>query len=190
MSSEHPPIEPPSHPTPREGAPAHKDGPIAPHTGAPSPDVLVVGAGYCGLEIIRRLRARGARLFATARDLDASRAAIEQAGASPLAWTAGQGAPAWPEALTRGPVDLVYTVHAIADDQGDVAAPVRELLDAMADIDLRAIVALSATSVYGDSDGGVVTADTPPTRPPRAADGASTWSAPSSRPAPPAAPAR
>lgn len=128
--------------------------PLAPHA-------LLLGCGYCGLAIARELSARGVKVWGTARDPEARREALEAAGATPIQWRLDEGPPQLPDALTQPPIDLVYLAPATEVD-GDHAAPFQAVLDALSRCDVRAGVYLSSTSVYGNTGGGVVDADTEP----------------------------
>jgi nucleoside-diphosphate-sugar epimerase len=127
------------------------------HTRELAPDVLIVGCGYCGHALGRRLVARGARVWGSTRD---DVAGLQSVGVTPLRWELAARQWPVPEALREGLVDVVYMVPPLpgADPNGAMAAAL-EALEAR--LRVRSLVYVGATSVYGDMLGASVSAQTP-----------------------------
>jgi nucleoside-diphosphate-sugar epimerase len=116
---------------------------------------LIIGCGYAGLAIARRLAERGEAVYGTTRS-DARMAEIRAIGALPLRYDAGRGE--LPKALHERVDSVVITAGPSLQTGED---PTPGLLDALAGFSLRRLVYLSSTSVYGDCEGRVVDEETP-----------------------------
>ncbi len=128
--------------------------------GALAPEAIILGCGYCGQELARRLMSQGVKVWATVRGPGGQRGqALAAAGVNVVAWEIGAGPPVLPESI-EGPLDVVYSVPTLSGE-GDHLAPVRGALEAMSAWPVRAVVYWSATSVYGSSDGQSVDEQTP-----------------------------
>lgn len=125
--------------------------------GVLAPHALIVGCGYCGRSLARRLVAQGVRVWGTSRGDGAD---FQSVGAAPLRWDLEQGLWPLPEGLRGQSVDVIYMVPPLSGDDpnGPMCSLLRHLGEQLA---VRSLVYVGSTSVYGDALGGVVSAQTP-----------------------------
>lgn len=124
--------------------------------------VLIVGCGYVGLALGRRLVAAGHRVFGMRRSSEGL-AAVVAAGIEPVRGDVTQ--PTFPQNLP-GPFDWVVNVASssrggAADYREVYLRGNRNLVDTFAGTGLERLVYTSSTSVYGQADGAIVTEDSP-----------------------------
>lgn len=125
--------------------------------GAVAPNVLILGCGYCGLALGERLSSLGRRVWGTVRDASVKGASLTQAGVTPIEWSMGVTAsPARPEGVS-GAWDVVWSIPTLSGEREHLA-PVEALVEALSGWSVRSLVYWSATSVYADSGGEVVSA--------------------------------
>ncbi len=132
-------------------------------------NVLILGCGYLGRRLGRRLAGSGASVTGTTRS-GASDAALRAAGIRPERWDAA--APGAGERLRRLSAEAGWVVCAAAPSGGagyeDVYVRAAEAMATALDPDrTRSALFVSSTSVYGVSDGSWVDESTParPSRP-------------------------
>ncbi len=131
--------------------------------GQGSPQALLLGCGYSGLALGARLAAQGVQVVGTVRDATHKGEPLRAAHITPVSWTLGQPVEPCLRALGPVPVDIIYMIPPARGPAGaDPLEPMRAALDALCDkLDVRALLYVGATSVYGDAHGGVVSAQTP-----------------------------
>ncbi len=118
-------------------------------------NVLIAGCGYLGLAAGRRFADQGARVFGIRRS-EAGAAAVRRAGLEPLRCDLLN--PAGLDALD--PIDLALLAQAPSRPHDDYRSTyydgTRCFLGAFSGKNLRRIVLISSTSVYGTDDGSWV----------------------------------
>lgn len=112
--------------------------------------VLIVGCGYSGRVIASGLVDAGIPVWGTTRSAE-GKEAIEATGAVALVFEAGRDA--LDSEMLRSIDTVVDSVGPPWDGSPD---PTPEIVEALADADLRRFVYLSSTGVYGDKRGGWV----------------------------------
>jgi nucleoside-diphosphate-sugar epimerase len=81
-------------------------------------------------------------------------------GAVPLRWDLEQGQWPLPEGLRGQPTDVIYMVPPLSGDEP--SGPMCSLLRNLGEVlEVRSLVYVGSTGVYGDAHGGVVSAQTP-----------------------------
>ncbi len=128
-----------------------------------NPPVLIVGCGYCGTALGKRLLAstRPREVWATTRGGAERVSALTQAGFGVVQGELEALPAQLPDALVQaGEIDVVYSAPPCRSE--DHLAPVRAMLYGLTErVSVRACVYLGSTSVYGDAAGGAVDAETP-----------------------------
>ncbi|MDP2479565.1 MAG: NAD-dependent epimerase/dehydratase family protein [Candidatus Palauibacterales bacterium] len=120
-------------------------------------EALIVGCGYTGLRLGRRLGSEGHRVMGTTRSPDR---VPELRGAGIEARLLDLGQPGATRVLGRESPDVVfYLAPPIGEDPG---AEIEALLRVLGRAPLEAFVYASSTSVYGDRGGEIVDASTLP----------------------------
>lgn len=116
------------------------------------PGVLILGCGFTGMVLAARLGFAGRPVWGTTRT-EARTAVIRSRGSQAVLFDGSDMAPL--RAL-RGRIGAVVDcIPPRIDRDGAVEDATGAILDAVADFGLRAFVYVSATSVYGDQQGGV-----------------------------------
>lgn len=123
------------------------------------PGVLIIGCGFTGLVLAARLGFAGRPVWGTTRT-EARTTIIRSRGSQALLF---DGVDMAPLRALRGRIGAVVScAPPESDADGGFSDPTPAILDAVSDFGLRAFVYVSATSVYGDQDGDVVTEATAP----------------------------
>ncbi len=120
-------------------------------------EALIVGCGYTGLRLGRRLAAEGHRVVGTSRGSGRD-PELEAAGIEPLRLDLGE--PGAARVLGRESPDVVF--HLAPPVGEEPGAEIEALLRVLGRAPLEAFVYASSTSVYGDRGGAVVDASTLP----------------------------
>ncbi len=132
---------------------------MTPQTSAPE-SVGIVGCGYLGRALARRLRSDGVAVFATTR---ARAAELAAAGVTPITLDVTD-ADSCRALSDYGRVDA--WVYAVGYDRRASASMATVYIDGvrnvLAHLPPAPVIAVSSTSVYGDASGGWVTESTPP----------------------------
>lgn len=123
------------------------------------PLLLVAGCGYLGQEVARRFLAEGWQVVGLSR-------APETGGPEGLRWMAADIGDAASVAAVRAALPRVDAlVHAASSSRGGVEAYQRVFVEGMkhliAEFPAVPLVFTSSTSVYGQTDGSLVTEDAP-----------------------------
>lgn len=121
--------------------------------------MLVAGCGYLGQEVARRFLADGWRVVGLSR-------APESGGPEGLEWMAADLGDAASVAAVRAALPRVdAVVHAASSSRGGAEAYQRVFVDGLRHLTTEfpgvPLVFTSSTSVYGQTDGSVVTEDSP-----------------------------
>ena len=124
--------------------------------------VLILGCGYVGLALARRLAAAGHEVFGLRRTLDGAEE-LRAAGVQPL-----RGDVTEPASLRALPGVFDWVANTVSSAKGDADIYRRVYLEGTLQIlkwlreqPCRRYVYTSSTSVYGQTDGSVVTEDSP-----------------------------
>lgn len=120
-------------------------------------EALIIGCGYTGLRLGRRLVSEGHRAVGTTRS-PGRMAELEEAGIEPLLLDLGQ--PGSARVLGRESPDVVFYLAPPAGE--DPGSEVEAVLRVLGRAPLEAFVYASSTSVYGDRGGDTVDASTLP----------------------------
>lgn len=129
---------------------------------------LIVGCGYVGRVLARELRDTNARVFGTVRHEQTARSARAH-GATPLICDVTDAASldALSPALQHDDLDVYYLVPpggrmGPANARQTVIDGANAVIDRLSYANVRRVVICSSTGVYGQVNGEVVTAETPP----------------------------
>jgi nucleoside-diphosphate-sugar epimerase len=122
--------------------------------------LLIIGAGYTGLELARQALARGLRVTATSRSVDTLEA-LDALGAEGVRWDVLADSPEVLDSYLGPTTAVVYSVPTLFDEYEPAVdtvlarhvEPVARLLDRCVTKGAARFIYLSATSVYGDHDG-------------------------------------
>jgi len=119
---------------------------------------LIIGCGYTGDALARRMLAAGVQVFGASLvgkgPAGVQMRSIDLKGQEPLAFPESSGAAVY---------YMVSTLGRIYDpDKRPHMEPLERALSGLADSNVRALIYLSSTSVYGDTGGGWVDERTPP----------------------------
>jgi len=119
--------------------------------------VLIIGCGYVGLEVGRRLAAAGHEVFGLRRTPD-SATELDRAGIKPVIGDVTQ-----PQDWEGLPTDFDWVVNAVSSSKGGPAEyraiyveGTRQLLEWLRTRSVRKYVSISSTSVYAQTDGSWV----------------------------------
>src|SRR5215218_2079075 len=126
--------------------------------------VLIIGCGYVGLPLAAELVHGGHTVFGLRRTADDGE--LARHGITPVVADIVQ-----PETLENVPSDLDWVVNTVSSSKGGVEEyrrvyldGTRHLITSLGRLPLRKYVYTSSTSVYGQTDGAVIT-ETSPTEP-------------------------
>src|SRR2546422_27440 len=124
--------------------------------------VLIVGCGYVGLPLGAALAKEGHEVTGIRRKCSAENE-LRAAGIKPLIVDITQA-----EALAKLPVAYDWVVNCVSSSHGGAedyrrvyVQGLRNLVDWLADAPIRKFVYTSSTSVYGQTDGSIVTEASP-----------------------------
>ena len=123
--------------------------------------VLIIGCGYVGLPLAAELVKAGHTVFGLRRTADDGK--LARHGIAPIIADIVQ-----PETLQNLPSDLDWVVNTVSSSKGGVEEYRRVYLDGtrhliarLSGASLRKYVYTSSTSVYGQTDGAMITEDSP-----------------------------
>ena len=119
--------------------------------------MVIVGAGYTGMELARQAIEADFEVIGTTRDPEKAKR-LEAMGVTPILWDVNDELAAV-EAYLTDQAQVVYSLPTLFKSyeaggaQARHVAPVRRLVEACQDGGVRRFIYLSSTSVYGDHSG-------------------------------------
>lgn len=137
-------------------------------TSQPADAVLIVGCGYLGKRLATDLVAKGRTVYATTRD-QAKTPALAALGVRPLILSVTQPVTyaSLTPALQSASLDVYYLIppgraSGSPSPRQVVLGGIAHMVKALRDTNVRRAVLVSSSAVYGQADGGLVSADTLP----------------------------